>query len=131
MAARVGTMNEPDRCELCGYRSDGTFRDRMGHLRGSHPAYARGLLFRVSAPVVFLIEVVALAAIRAPQWAYLVALASSFGLLFFGKVRSRLERSKAGARPTLPLPRLIREGGLGFILIVPAVVILIAILGKR
>lgn len=131
MAARVGTMNEPDQCELCGYRSDGTFRDRVTHLRGSHPAYARGLLLRVASPLLFLVELGILAALKAPQWAYLVALFSSFGLLFFGKQRSRSERHKAGARPTLPIKRLVREGGLGFLLILPVIAILIVALGRK
>jgi hypothetical protein len=132
MAARVGTVNEAtDRCELCGASTDGTFRDRVGHLKRSHPAYARGLLFRVVAPAVFLVEIGLMALAHAPQWVYLVALFSSFGLLFFGKQRSRLERARAGARPTLGLKRLIREGGLPFLLVLPIIALLIALVGRR
>ena len=131
MAARVVTMNEPDSCELCGYRSTGTFRDRIGHLKGSHPAYARGLLFRTVAPMLFLLEVLAAAAIKAPQWAFLVALFSSFGLLFYGKQLSRTERRRAGTAPTIGIRRLIKEGGLPFILILPVVVMLIMLASRR
>ena len=131
MAAKVATMDDTNRCELCGYRSDGGFRDRMSHLKGSHPAYARALLFRVAAPGIFLLEIIAMAAAHAPQWVYIVALISSFGMLFFGKQRSRLEHKRSGARPTLPFKRLIQEGGLGFLLIVPVIALLIAVLGRK
>lgn len=130
MSAKVATVETADRCELCGYRSDGGFRDRMAHLRSAHPAYARGLLLRLAAPPVFLVLVVALAAVKAPSWLYIVALFVSFGLLFFGKQKSRLARTKAGTTATMPLKRLVREGGLGFILIFPAIVLLILIISR-
>src|SRR6266568_5134823 len=119
MAAKViqMTTEDPLRCELCGYRSEGDFRDRMRHLKSEHPAYARGLLFRVAAPAVFLIEVLVLAVAHAPQWAFIAALFVSFGLLFFGKQRSRTERKRAGTTATVPVKRLMKEGGLGFLLI--------------
>jgi hypothetical protein len=131
MAATVHTMQAEGRCELCGARDEGTFRSRIAHLRKEHPAYARGLLFRLVAPGLFLIGVLALAAAHAPEWAYLIVLAVSFGLLFFGKIRSRLERSRAGARPTIGAKRLLREGGLGFVLIIPIVAMLIILLSRR
>ncbi len=121
-----------DRCELCAFHlpPEATFRDRFRHLRVKHRSYARGVMWRLAAPGLFLAEVVIMAAIHAPQWAFLVALFSSFGLLFFGKQRSRAERRKAGARPTLPLRRLVREGGLGFLLIVPVVAIAMVLLSR-
>jgi hypothetical protein len=131
MAARVATMNEANRCELCGYASTGSFRDRIGHLKGRHPAYARGLLFRTVAPFLFLVEVLAAAAIKAPQWAFLVALFSSFGLLFYGKQLSRTERRRAGTTPTIGLRRLIKEGGLPFVLIAPVLVMLLLLAARR
>jgi hypothetical protein len=133
MAAKVAQMTteDPLRCELCGYRSEAGFRDRMRHLKSEHPAYARGLLFRVAAPGLFLIEVLALAALHAPQWAYLAALFTSFGLLFFGKQRSRSERKLAGTTPTLPMKRLVKEGGLGFLLVIPAIAVLIILLSRH
>jgi hypothetical protein len=131
MAARVIQMQDAERCELCGYRSDGTFRDRMRHLKSEHPAYARGLLFRVAAPGLFLIVVLILAAVHAPAWTFLGAMVASFILLFFGKQRSRGERRHAGASPTLPLKRLMKEGGLGFILIIPVIALLILMLSRR
>jgi hypothetical protein len=122
---------DADRCELCGYRSNGTFRDRAGHLRKTHPGYARGVVFRLAAPMLFLAEVVALGALRGPPWAYLVALFSSFGLLFVGKQRSRNERRRAGARATLPMGRLLREGGLGILILLPLVAIVVVALNGR
>lgn len=124
-------MAADDRCDLCGYRSTGTFSDRLAHLRRSHPAYARGLLLRMAAPFVFLVLLFVLAAVSAPRWAYGLALLGSFGLLVVGKRRSRAERSAAGARARVPLSQIVREGGLRFILILPAVAILLVLLAKR
>ena len=131
MAAKVIQMEETNRCDLCGYRSEGGFLDRARHLKNEHPAYAKGLLFRIAAPGIFLIEVLIMAAIHAPAWAFLVALFSSFGLLFFGKQRSRAERRQAGVRPTLSLKRLVQEGGLGFMLIAPVIALMLVALSKR
>ena len=64
MAARVIQVNETNRCDLCGYRSEGRFLDRVRHLKSEHPQYAKGLLFRVAAPGIFLIEVLVMAAVR-------------------------------------------------------------------
>jgi hypothetical protein len=124
-------MQAEGRCELCGARDEGSFRSRMAHLKAEHPAYARGLILRLVSPIAFLVVVLVLAALKAPSWAYLLGLGGTFGLLFFGKVRSRVERSRAGARPTIGFKRLVREGGLGFILIVPAVALLILLLSRR
>ena len=131
MAAKVATMEDMNRCELCGHRSDGGFRDRMSHLKQSHPAYARSLILRMAAPGIFLIEILVMAAFHAPQWVFIVALFSSFGVLFVGKQGSRAERRRAGTTPTLPIKRLVREGGLGFLLIVPVIALLIAMLGRQ
>jgi hypothetical protein len=103
----------------------------MRHLKSEHPAYARGLLFRVAAPAIFLIELVILAAVHAPEIVYLIALFTTFGLLFFGRQRSRSERTKAGASPTLGLKRLVKEGGLGFMMIIPAIILLVVVLSRR
>jgi len=131
MAARVIQVNETNRCDLCGYRSEGRFLDRVRHLKSEHPQYAKGLLFRVAAPGIFLIEVLVMAAVHAPQWAFIVAIFSSFAFLFFGKQRSRAERRAAGTTPTMPLKRLVREGGLGFLLIVPVIALLIVVISRR
>lgn len=130
MAATVHHMQAQDRCDLCGAQAD-TPRERIAHLRAKHPAYARGLLLRLVSPAMFLVGVLILAAAKAPEWTYLVVLAVSFGMLFFGKVRSRSERSRAGARPTLEVKRLLREGGLPFLLIIPTVALLIVFLSRR
>ena len=99
MAATVRSMQGEGRCELCGARDDGAFRSRIAHLRKEHPAYARGLILRLAAPGLFLVVMLALAAARAPQWGYLVALVACFGLLFFGK--SRLDADALVPRRTL------------------------------
>ena len=126
-AAAAGTM---DRCELCGTRIAASSRDRVRHLRAAHPVYARGVLLRVAAPGLFLLEVLILGALRAPSWTFVVALVCSLGVLLFGKLRSRSERERAGVRPTLPFGRLLREGGLGIMLLVPIVAIIVAALGR-
>ena len=123
-------MQQEGRCELCGARAD-TARERITHLRAEHPAYARGLLLRLVAPGILFLGVIILASLKAPSWAYVVVLALSFGSLFFGKVRSRVERSRAGARPTMGVKRLVREGGLPFLLIIPIVVGLILLLSRN
>ncbi|MGH2830285.1 MAG: hypothetical protein ACRDJM_07355, partial [Actinomycetota bacterium] len=82
-------------------------------------------LLRLVAPMLFLAEVLALGALRAPQWAFLVAFFSAFALLFAGKQISRSARRRAGTTPTLPLKRLLREGGLAIVAVIPIIVILI------
>lgn len=129
MAARVVTMDQTERCELCGHRSDGSARDRLRHLKESHPAYARGLFFRVAAPAVFLAEIFLIGVLEAPQWVYLVALFSSFALLVLGKLTARAQRKNAGAE-VFGIRRLVREGGMPFLLLLPAIVMLIALLSR-
>ncbi len=131
MASEAVTMRNPDACDLCGAHIDGGARDRLRHLKGSHPAYARAALFRVAAPGLFLVEVLIIALAHAQQWVYLVALFSSFAFLFFGKQISRKERARAGTTPTMPFKRLLREGGLAFLLVVPIIALLVALLGRR
>jgi hypothetical protein len=131
MAARVTAVQKADRCDLCGYRSTGTFADRIGHLRTEHPAYARGLLLRLAAPFAFLVTLLGLAALRAPQWAYLVAMAASVGVLVAGWRASRTARATAGARPGVPISRLMREGGLRIALLVPALALIVVVASRR
>lgn len=119
-----------DRCELCSARIGPSARDRIGHLRAAHRAYATGLLLRVFAPGVLVLLVLVLSAAHAPPWAFVVALFAAFGLLFAGRVRSRAERRRAGTRPTLPLGKLLREGGVWFVLIVPVIAALMLLLGR-
>lgn len=119
-----------DRCDLCGYRFEGGLRDRIRHLRGTHRAYARGVLLRVVAPFVFLGTILVLSALRAPQNAYVVALFVAFGLLFVGKLRSRTERRGAGARATLTVRQLLTGGGMRFVMLLPVVVLLLLALAR-
>ena len=131
MAATVHSMQAEGRCELCGARDEGTFRSRVAHLRKEHPAYARGLFLRVIAPVVFLAVILVLAALKAPAWGYVVGLGLGFGVLFLGKVRSKQERSAAGARPKMALKRVLLEGGMRFLIVIPAVAVLIILLSRN
>jgi hypothetical protein len=84
----------------------------------------------MAAPLVLLVLVLPLVALGAPQWTLIGALIVSFGMLFFGKQISRGERSRAGVRATLPLWRTLREGGLGFLVVVPIVALLILLRGR-
>lgn len=132
MASKPVAVKRPaDRCELCGYRSTGTLGDRIGHLRREHPVYARGLLLRMATPLVFLAAVLGLAALRAPQWTFLVALGGSLALMAAGLGRSRAERARAGARPGVPLGRLLREGGLRIVLLVSFLALLLILATRR
>lgn len=129
-AKPAGATGVPDRCELCGTRLPGSFTARMGHLRGAHPRYARGLLLRLATPLVFLAALGALAAAGAPDWAYLVALGLCGALMVAGMWASRAGRTGAGLRPSAPLGRLLREGGFRFLLL-PALLLLLLLLAAR
>lgn len=131
MAATVHSMQAEGRCELCGARDEGTFRSRVAHLRREHPAYARGLFLRVIAPVVFIAALLILGALKAPAWAYVLGLGLGFGVLFLGKVRSKRERTAAGARPKMALKRVLLEGGMRFLIVIPAVAVLIILLSRN
>jgi hypothetical protein len=131
MAATVHSMQAEGQCELCGARDEGTFRSRVAHLRKEHPAYARGLFLRVIAPVVFLAVILVLSALKAPAWAYIVGLGLGLGVLFLGKSRTRRERTAAGTRPKMELKRVLLEGGMRFIIVIPAVAILIILLSRN
>ena len=131
MAATVHSMQTEGRCELCGARDEGTFRSRVAHLRQEHPAYARGLLLRVIAPAVFLAVILGLGALKAPAWTYIVGLALGFGVLFLGKTRTRRARVDAGAAPKMPLKQVVLEGGMRFILVIPAIAILLFLLSRN
>lgn len=120
-----------DRCDMCGYQFEGSFADRLRHLRRTHPAYTRGVLLRVSAPFVFLALVGALAAAHAPTKTYIVALVGAYALLFFGKQASRSQRKKAGLRATPPVKKMLREGGLPFVLLIPILAVVLLFLSKR
>lgn len=100
-------------------------------MKTEHPAYWRGLLFRLAAPGVFLVCMGVAAAFHAPQAVYLVGLFAAFGVLFLGKQRSRNERRDAGLTPTLPLVRMLRDGGALIILIIPLVMLLMFLASKR
>jgi hypothetical protein len=108
------TVDDENCCTLCGYRSDGSFADRMRHLRGSHPAYARGLLLRLAAPVVLVVLVVLLALVHAPSWAYVAALVLAFVAVAGGVVLSRSDPSRTSSLPGLG--QLLRSGGFRFVL---------------
>jgi hypothetical protein len=129
-ARPAAAAGAPDRCELCNARLPGSFTARMGHLRGAHPRYAKGLLLRLATPLLFLAALGALAAASAPDWAYLVALGLCGGLVLAGMRASRAGRTGAGLRPSAPLGRLLREGGFRFLLL-PALLLLLMLLAAR
>jgi hypothetical protein len=120
---------EADRCELCG-AVVGDARERARHLRSAHPQYARNVFARVAAPAVFLVGVGILSVLHAPPISYLVALAASYGVLFFGRVGSRKARAQAGARASIGVVRTLREGGVWFVLVIPVVALVVFLLSK-
>jgi hypothetical protein len=114
---------DAERCTLCGYRSDGSFADRMRHLRGSHPGYARGLLLRLVAPLMFAGLVVLLAVAQAPTWGYFVALALMVGFVAVGVMATRHDATRTRARPNIR--QLLGSGGLRFVIFGAAAVIMV------
>jgi hypothetical protein len=120
-----------DRCELCGANIDGAFAKRLGHVRAQHPAYARGLLIRLTVPPLFLLAVVVLQAVGAPAWTLVVATAGSLGLAALGVAASRGARSEAGARPGVPVARFLREGGARFALLTVVLVAMLLLLTRQ
>ncbi|HYZ91229.1 MAG TPA: hypothetical protein VFA34_02405 [Actinomycetota bacterium] len=127
--AQTAERLEADRCELCGARVGGA-RERARHLRSAHPGYARNVVARIAAPLVFVVAVVVLSALHAPPVAFLVALGTSYAAIFFGRIGSRRARTDAGADPTIGVKRTLREGGLRFVLFVPIVVLLVFVLSR-
>ncbi len=110
-------MVDPARCELCGQPSAGSFRADFGHLRAAHPRYARGLVLRMVAPLLFLAVMGALVAASAPTWAYFSALAIGVLSLVVGKVESRRAREQANVRSAPPIRQIMRDGGFRFVLL--------------
>jgi hypothetical protein len=131
MATTTTTSTLSDRCELCGARNLDKSTDRLRHLRQKHPAYARGVLLRTLGPLVYLAELAILSAIQAPLWVYAMALAATFGMILFGIKRSRTERRRAGTAPGIGAGRLVKEGGLAFLLVIPAVALLVVAVAGR
>src|SRR5258708_327559 len=119
-AARV--KDDVDRCTLCGYESDGSFADRMRHLRGSHPGYARGLLLRLAAPLIFVGLVALLALAQAPTWSYFGALALTAGVVVTGMLAIRGDRTRTAVKPGIR--QLLRSGGFRFIVFGVAAIIM-------
>jgi hypothetical protein len=124
-------MQAEGRCELCGARDEGTFRSRVAHLRKEHPAYAWGLFLRVVAPVVFLAVILVLGALKAPAWTYIVGLGLGSAVLLLGRTRTRRERSAAGTTPKMALKRVLLEGGMRFIIVIPAIAVLVILLSRQ
>jgi hypothetical protein len=122
------TVNDDDRCSLCGYRSDGSFADRIRHLRGSHPDYTRGLLLRLLAPVALVGIVGLLAVLHAPTWSYFAALGVGVLLVGVGIITTRRDPSRTSTLPNLV--QMLRSGGLRFVLFGVAGVALL-ILSRR
>lgn len=119
-----------DRCDLCGIRVDGTFSQRTRHLRKEHPAFARGLLLRVVAPLLFLASVVVIQATGAPVWAAVVATAAALALAGVGVAMVRSARSVAGASAPR-LGTLLSEGGLRFVLLAVVFLLMLILAANR
>jgi hypothetical protein len=126
----VMTQQAADSCELCGARLEGGPRKQLAHMRREHPAYARGVLSRLAAPLVFMLGLLVLGAFGAPQWTYLVPLASGFLLMFGGRQRSRAERAEAGAARSLSIGQMIKAGGWRIALVVASLVAIIYMSGR-
>ena len=112
----IGNAVTMDRCELCGASAPATFAGRFRHLRKEHPAYARGLLLRITAPLAFLVALVALQALEAPAWTLVFAAVGAAGLALAGLWMARAARAGSGA-PGASLSKLFREGGYRFVLL--------------
>ncbi|MGH2726531.1 MAG: hypothetical protein ACRDKS_06100 [Actinomycetota bacterium] len=118
-----------DRCELCGANAPATFVGRTRHLRKEHPAYARGLLLRILAPVVFLAGVVGLQALDAPVWTVLVVAAGSAGLAIAGLWIARVAKAGSDSKPTFM--ELFREGGYRFVLIAGVFAVMLILASRQ
>jgi hypothetical protein len=127
-APSATTVNDDDRCTLCGYRSDGSFADRIRHLRGSHRDYARGLFLRLVAPIALVGIVGLLAVVHAPAWSYFAALGVAVLLVTVGIITARRDPSRTSKLPNLG--QMLRSGGLRFVLFGVAGVVLL-ILSRR
>lgn len=120
-----------ERCELCGAGTSDSVRDRFGHLRTEHPAYTWGLVLRMAAPLAFLAIVVALQALQAPTSTLLVAIGASAGLAIAGVAISRSARMESGAPAGAPLGRLLREGGLRFVILAGILALMLVLASTR
>jgi hypothetical protein len=118
-----------DRCELCGVDVGGA-RERARHLRSAHPDYARNVFARIVAPLLFVAALAVLSILHAPPVAYLVAMGVSYAVLFFGRIGSRKARSKAGVRPSIGIGRMLREGGVRFVMLVPVALLIVLVLQR-
>ncbi len=126
----VVTQQSADSCELCGARLEGGPRKQLAHMRSEHPAYARGVISRLAAPLVFMLGLLVLGAFGAPQVTYLVPLAAGLLLMFRGRQRSRAERAEAGASKSLAIGQMIKAGGWRIALVVASLIAIIYMSAK-
>ena len=120
-----------DCCLLCGARSEGSYWSDLRHVRSNHPGYARGLLLRLASPLLFVVAVLGLGTVHAPQWTFIGALTACAVLFIAGIAITRRERgAAAGSGGSTGLVRLLREGGWRFLLI-PIAIIALMLLGRR
>ncbi|MER3395529.1 MAG: hypothetical protein C4319_01895 [Acidimicrobiia bacterium] len=83
----------------------------------------------VMAPVAFVVSVGILALFGASRVVYLGAMLGCYAMLFFGKLACRKARLFAGVSPTVPLSRLIKEGGSVF-LVGPTIALLVLLFSR-
>jgi hypothetical protein len=55
---------------------------------------------------------------------------ASYAALFFGRVGSRKARALEGITPSIGALRTLREGGLGFVLMIPIVALVVFALSR-
>jgi hypothetical protein len=118
-----------DTCDLCGTDVSGP-RARAQHLRSAHPAYARNVLMRIAAPLVLATSLFVLAALRAPTVTLLLPVIVSCALVFVARIGSARARVAAGA-PAPGVRKLVRDGGLRFLLVFPALGVLVLVALSR
>jgi hypothetical protein len=128
--ARVRAVEAGDRCELCRRSLPAAWSARLRHLKEEHPAFARGLLLRLAAPLAFVGLLLVLSALGAPAWTAALPLAVGGALAAAGIALSRRARTASGARPGPALARTLREGGFRFVLL-SAVLAALALLAAR
>jgi hypothetical protein len=115
--------NEP--CDLCGAPLGLGFRERWRHAWRNHPAYARGLLLRLIAPLAFIGLMIVLTAMHAPPVVLLGALGVCLVIVAIGVAQARTAKQAAGSPPSLRFRALLQHGGLRFLLLSVILVLLL------
>jgi hypothetical protein len=124
-ARGVTRLPATEPCDMCGAPLGLGFRERWRHAWQSHPAYARGLLLRLTAPILFLILAVTLTTIHAPAGLLVGALGLCLVIVAVGVTHARTAKRAVGSPPGLRLRALLKHGGLRFLLLSAVLVLLL------